>query len=125
MSETEEELRQSRERLEAAKILFQNEKHEDAVNRGYYSMFHSSKALLKTREKSPKTHKGLIREFGKTFVKSGEVPKRYAVMLSKAESLREDSDYGLDSEVGAEEAGDLIRDSEDFLAMVRERIENK
>lgn len=123
LPEPEGELRQSKKRLEAARLLLQNEKYEDAVNRAYYSIFHSTKALLKTRGKSPKTHRGLIREFGRTFVKSGEVSKEYGAILSRAESLRESSDYGLNPEIGAEDAEEVVEGSKKFLGMVRERLE--
>lgn len=115
-------LKKASERLDAAQILLQNEKYEGVVNRAYYSIFHSAKALLSTEGISPKTHRGLIRKFGEKFVKTGDIPQEYAAILSKAESLRETADYGLMTEIGFEDAKSIVEGAEKFLKMAEEHI---
>lgn len=115
-------LEEAAERLDAARLLLQNEKYEDAVSRAYYSMFHSTKALLQTRDISPRTHRGLIGKFGKEFVKTKDVPQEYSAMLSNAETLRENADYGIASEIGLEDAETVVEDAEKFHEMARELL---
>jgi uncharacterized protein (UPF0332 family) len=67
----ESELENAAEKLDSAKLLFRNGKLSDAINRAYFSMFHAARALLRIYDKGPKTHEGLLAEFGLTFVKTG------------------------------------------------------
>lgn len=125
MDKSKHEFDRAKERLEAARLLLKNEKYEDSVSRAYYSMFHAVKVLLRTEGISPKTHRGLVGEFGRKFVKTGAVPKRYSAMLSNAETLRESADYGLSPEIGPKDAKTVVEDAEDFLKMSKEFIAEK
>ncbi len=118
----ERNLEKAGERLEAAKILLENRKFEDAINRAYYSMYHSAMALLQTVNISPKTHNGLIGEFGKKFVKNGKIDRRYSKILSYAENLRESADYGIESEIGQRDAEKTVDNAEDFLEMAKKHL---
>lgn len=111
----EEELRVAEERLESAELLLKNKKWADAISRAYYSMFHAARALLRIYAKEPKTHTGMISEFGLTFVKTGLIEKKFGVMLRKAEELRETSDYKLFAEFEESEVKDIIINAKSFL----------
>jgi uncharacterized protein (UPF0332 family) len=50
-------------------------------------------ALLKLRNIHPRTHSGLISEFGLNFVKDGTIEEDYARYLVKAETKRVMADY--------------------------------
>lgn len=113
-------LEEAAERLDAARLLLQNKKYEDAASRAYYSMFHSTRTLLYTRKVSPKTHRGLIKKFGKEFIKTGEIPREYAAILSNAEALRESADYGMKPEISSKDAKAVVEDAERFLKMAKE-----
>jgi uncharacterized protein (UPF0332 family) len=39
-------------------VLLQNQFYDTAINRIYYSCFHATKALLLTKDLTPKTHSG-------------------------------------------------------------------
>ncbi len=118
----EQNLERAKDRLDAAQLLLDNGKFEDSINRAYYSMYHSAMALLRTKDVSPKTHKGLIGEFGKRFVKTGEVDKNFSKMLSHAESLRESADYGIEPEIESEDAAKTVKNAEEFLAMAKKQL---
>ena len=60
------------EKLEVAKSLFENEFYPDAVSRAYYAMFYAARALLSKKNIYPKTHRGVISQFGLLFVKAGK-----------------------------------------------------
>ena len=66
------EIDAARERLDAAKLLFEDGKLVDAVNRAYYSVFHAGKALLHSIGRDAKTHSGLISEVGFYLVSTSE-----------------------------------------------------
>lgn len=124
MAESEKLLKNAEDRLEAAEILLENEKYEDSVNRAYYSIYNSTLALLSVKGVSQKTHRGPIRQFGKKFVKTDEVPKKYSAILSKNASLRESSDYGIDPEISREDAKKSVEESREFLEMAKKHLDS-
>lgn len=118
----EKNLKKSGERLDAARLLLEHEKFEDSINRAYYSMYHSARALLLLKGISPKTHKGLIGKFAREFVKTGGIDPKFSTMLSEAESLRESADYGIMTEIEPEEVEKIVGYAEEFLEMAREWV---
>lgn len=77
------------EKLEVACNLFENGYYGDAVSRAYYAMFFAARALLSKRNIYPKTHRGLISQFGLEFVKSGEFNQDVFDLLTRAQEDRE------------------------------------
>jgi len=71
MAEHKKYLERAYESLESAKILFENEKYNASISQTYYTMFYASKALLSLKKIYPKTHRGVISEFGLKFVNEG------------------------------------------------------
>jgi len=68
LSEIEREFKIAEECLEEAKNLFSSGYYRGSVSRAYYSMYHAAKALLLTKNISPKTHAGVLRMLGLEFV---------------------------------------------------------
>ncbi len=64
MKEWQKHLERAEEKLQAAGILFENNMLNDTISEAYYSMFHAANAVLSLKDVHPKTHKGLISEFG-------------------------------------------------------------
>src|SRR4030067_3296846 len=89
----EEELEVAKRRLDAARLLYEKDMEEDAVNRAYYSFFHAAKAMLNVLGFDAKTHSGLLSEFGLRIVKNNLIGKEYGAYFRKAFELRESSDY--------------------------------
>jgi len=56
-------------------------------------MFITAKALLISKNSRPKSHNGLISEFGLHFVKEDEFSNEIFKYLSRTQSLREEADY--------------------------------
>ena len=46
--------------LGEAEVLMQNKFYATVINRLYYGCFHATKALLLTKDLTPKTHSGVI-----------------------------------------------------------------
>ena len=103
------------EKLEVAKSLFANAFYPDAVSRAYYAMFYAARALLSKKNIYPKTHRGVISQFGLLFVKAGKFKKEIFDLFARAQEDREEADYGLLSEIEEEEAKRIIGGAEEFL----------
>jgi uncharacterized protein (UPF0332 family) len=69
-SEIQVNVQAAHERLTAAEFLYEKELFSDAVNRGYYSMFHAVIAILLQRGITVKTHTGLIAKFGEIYIQT-------------------------------------------------------
>lgn len=103
------------EKSEVAKSLFETGFYSDAVSRAYYAMFYAARALLSEKSIYPKTHRGVISQFGLKFVKEGEFEKEIFDLFARAQEDREEADYGLLSEIEEEEAKKIIEGAEKFL----------
>lgn len=108
-------LQKAKRSLQAAESLLKDDFYEGSVNRAYYTMFHAAKACLAKENLFPKTHTGLVSEFGRVFVIKGRVDEELGKALSEAKEEREDSDYEVFVEVGEKEAKKILDDAGNFL----------
>ena len=92
-------LRAAQDKLEAARILFENDKFDESISRAYYSVFHSLKALLVLAGLEAKTHKGVYYSFYKEFVEKNIFPRDMYKKIAQLQHNREDADYGVIGEV--------------------------
>ena len=119
-----EELETAKRRLEAAKLLFEKDMIEDAVNRAYYAFFHAAKAMLNVLGYDAKTHSGLISEFGLR-IKTELLDKKFGQYFRRAFEMRESSDYEIGIIFSEEEVETLIQNADEFLKKAKEFIEEK
>ena len=61
-------MERAEEKLRAANLLLENNMFSEAISEAYYAMFHAAKALLALRGIYPKTHAGVVSQFGLQFV---------------------------------------------------------
>ena len=115
MDEKQILMERAHEKLEVAKSLFGTGFYSDAVSRAYYAMFYAARALLSEKNIYPKTHRGVISQFGLKFVKEGEFEKEIFDLFARAQEDREEADYGLLSETDDDEAKKIIEGAEKFL----------
>ncbi|MFH1905235.1 MAG: HEPN domain-containing protein [bacterium] len=115
-------LNDSKEKLNASKILFKNGSYKDSVSRSYYAMFTSARALLATKSLDSAKHSGVISLFNLHFVKAGIVGKEYGKLLAEAKNIREESDYGDFVIVSKEEGGIQIKHAEQFIKEIEKAI---
>ena len=120
-----EELETAKRRLEAAKLLFEKDMIEDAVNRAYYVFFHAAKAMLNVLGYNAKTHSGLISEFGLRIIKTELLDKKFGQYFRRAFEMRESSDYEIGIIFSEEEVETLIKNADEFLKKAKEFIEEK
>ena len=116
-------LKESEEKLDSAKILYENRKYKDCVSRSYYAMFTAARALLATKGLDSSKHSGIVSLFNQHFVKEGVVNKICGKILAEAKDIREESDYGDFVIISKEEAKHQIENAELFINEVKKIIE--
>jgi uncharacterized protein (UPF0332 family) len=95
-----------------------------AANRCYYAVFYAAWAMFDARGlEKPKTHSGLIAEFGQRFVKNGPFTRELGATLGKLESLRAYADYTLDP-TPRDKAELALQTAGVFVAAVAREIES-
>lgn len=111
--------------VEAAEQLTKHGNAEFAVGRAYYAMFYAAEALLNENELRFRKHAGVHRAFAQHFAKNGLLDEKYHRWLIAAFSKRITGDYGIDSDVTAEDAAVLIDQAHLFLKAATEFLEKK
>lgn len=66
---------------------------ETAANRLYYAAYYAVSALLVSYKYEASTHDGVIQMFGKAFIKSKVLERRYGTIFNQLFSLRMTGDY--------------------------------
>jgi uncharacterized protein (UPF0332 family) len=64
-------------------MQLQNHFYTTAINRLYYSCFHATKALLLTKDLTPKTHSGVVTMLHQYFVLPDLFNRNHAAFFSK------------------------------------------
>jgi len=109
--------------LEEAKNLLSNGFYRGAVSRAYYSMYHAAKALLLTKNITPKKHTGVLRMLGLEFVNKGYLEEIYAEAYKYAFDIRQKADYGVEFKIEKEVAEEVVKNAEIFLQRIIKTIE--
>ena len=120
--EVEAHIKRSERSLKSAVFLLEKSMYEDAASRAYYSVFHAAKAVLASVGEHPRTHEGVVRMFGKKFVKTGVFPAEMGKMLVLAKGLREKADYEPTIIVQKEHVEDIIGKATNFLKVIKEYL---
>ena len=116
---SQKELIRAKKALLAAKTLLENQLYEDCVSRAYYAVLHAAKAALATKDIEPESHNAVKRMFGLHLIKTGEIEKDFAKILTAEQEDREIGDYNIYIEIEQDRALKRVRDAEKFV----ERIE--
>lgn len=95
-----------------------------AINRYYYASFHALHALFVAHQLVAHTHDGLITIFGKEFVQSGKVERKYGRYLSRMEQLRKLADYNCTTSVTEDEVAELAQPAHKLIDVVIALIKN-
>jgi len=112
------ELNIARQDLLAAKESFNRDSFKWATIQAYYSMFHSARALLYSKNYREKSHYCLIVALKALYVEAKKLPINFIEALQKGKNLRENADYYDEwSQLGAE---NMINLAEEFLQKTHE-----
>ncbi|MBE9580385.1 MAG: HEPN domain-containing protein [Desulfobacterales bacterium] len=116
MEKTEEFLEDAEDALERRRLML-------AVNRAYYTMFTSAKALLALEEKDSSKHSGVISLFNQWIVKPGYFSREISRFFVKAKDLREDADYADFVKITEEDARIQVERASKFFEEAKKSLE--
>ncbi len=122
MPEESEMLKKAERKLHVAQRLLAEGEYEDAVSRAYYAMFHAAKAALSLEQSFPRTHSGVVSDFGSKMVRTGKLPKDLGVSLSEAKSIRELADYALKPGITQEDAKHIVEVAKQFVRQLSKYV---
>jgi uncharacterized protein len=111
--------------LKFAESLTPADDGEFAVGRAYYAMFYIAEALLNEKGHRFRKHGGVHGAFREHFVKTKLLDGKYHQWLLEAFSQRITGDYGIDSDLTAEDAILLIGHAREFLRAAQQFLEKK
>jgi uncharacterized protein (UPF0332 family) len=89
----EQELRQAKLALDAARILRDASLHNDSLSRLYYAVLHVMTALLLTEGVEPRRHRAMAGLLGTHFVASGALGAADIAVVSRMATYRDLADY--------------------------------
>ncbi|WMM24206.1 HEPN domain-containing protein [Tissierella sp. MB52-C2] len=114
----------SKEDLEASELLYDNNLFSQSLNRSYYSIFHSVRALLVYERVDFSKHSAIISYFNKNYIRNNKIDKKYSKILMGAEKLRNKSDYNDFFIVTKEDTYQQIINAKDFIDTIQKYIWN-
>ena len=115
-------LEQAKQSLKAADVLLMSEAYKDAVNRSYYSIFHTMRAVLALDCYDSKKHSGIISEFSRRHIRDGLLSNECSKIIRKAFDVRNSSDYDDYYIISKEDVIQQIENASVFLAAVEDYI---
>ena len=93
-----------------------------AVNRFYYACFHIVQALFIKKEIVAHTHSGMSTQFGKYFVKTGQVEMEAGSFLARLFQLRQKADYNCAYDISKDEARSLKEPTHRFVETIEKLV---
>lgn len=115
----------SLEALSDAKIMYENERYKNTLNRAYYAIFHAIRAVNALSGFDSSKHSGVIAYFNQNYVKEGVFSKELSKIIRMASENREKADY-LDFFIASkEEAERQILRAEEFVDAIKMYLESE
>ena len=118
-------IEQSREELNAGKLLYKEKYYKSANNRAYYSIFHAIRAVLALEPIDFKKHKDVLAYFNQNYVNKEIFPRTIGKRIAQANRIREDSDYDDEFIVNIEATEAQLKTAEELIELVEKYIESK
>ena len=118
-------LQTAQERLRSAKLLLREKSYKDSINRSYYTMFTSVRALLAMEGQDFSKHAGVIAYFQKEYIKTGKFDKKYSKYVSQAFQIRNNVDYADFFLVSEQDARLQYERAAEFLAVVENYLKTE
>lgn len=99
--------------------------YNTAINRAYYAVFHSMKAIEVFDEYDSKKHSGVISFFRKNYIKTGIFDFELSDIIKALQMQREDSDYNIIAEFNIDDAKDAYEKAKLFVTTVEKYLNEK
>lgn len=94
---------------------FENDSLTGAINRSYYAIFHTMRAVLALDGFDSKKHSGIIAYFREKYVKSKEFDAVFSDYIRIAFEMRNNCDYEDFFVIGTDEAEEQINNAACFV----------
>ncbi len=115
----------SMEDLEDARIMFENGRYKNALNRAYYAVFHAMRAVAALDGFDSSKHSGIIAHFNQNYVRTEIFPKEMSKIIKVVSENREQADY-LDFFVASrEDAAEQIERAKAFVETIKTYLEGQ
>jgi uncharacterized protein (UPF0332 family) len=113
------------ESLEVARLAFENNHLQDAVNRLYYACFYMVSALLQTRGLASAKHAGVRALFNQNWVKTGALPRETGRFYQEIFERRQEGDYADRTTFGHDDVRVWMSSAAEFVAAIRALVEEQ
>ena len=117
-------LLKSQSLLAEVAVLRTHKFYVSAISRLYYSCFHATKALLLTKDLSPKTHSGVISQLHQYFVLTGLFDAAHAAFFSRLMQERIDDDYSDFMIINESDVIEFIAPAKEYVAYIEQLIDD-
>jgi len=118
-------LEKAKEDLTASRINLENGLIKASINRSYYAIFHSIRAVNALDEFDSKKHSGVIAHFNQFFIHAGDFEKEIYALITSAYKLGEKSDYDDFYIASKEDAKEQLKNAEKFIKVVEKYLNKK
>ena len=108
----------SLENLEDAKLMFENGRYKNALNRAYYAIFHAIRAVNIWDGFDASKHSSVIAHFNQFYVHEGKFDRDTYKLIDSAYRIREKCDYSDFFIASKEDAEKQIANAEEFIKRV-------
>ena len=115
----------SLEDIDDAKLMFDNGRYKNTLNRAYYSIFHAIKSVVILDGFDSSKHSGIIAYFNQNYVKTGIFPKEMSKTIRAASENREKADYHDFFIASKEEAESQIERARELSAQISRYLKSK
>lgn len=112
-------MEQAGEMLEAAFANYDIGQYKTSLNRSYYAVFHSMRAVNVLDGFDSSKHSGVIAHFNQYYIKTGLLDKSLSDIIKSTYYLREKSDYDDFFVASKSDAKSQLQNAEIFVKEVR------
>ena len=113
------------EDLTASKTLLNAGQYKASVNRSYYALFHTLRAVTALDGFDSSKHSGIIAFFNRTYVKEGVFDKSLSKFIDLSFRLREKADYQDFVVITKEQAEEQYNKAEQLMLAVKPYLEEQ
>ena len=117
-------LKLAEERLIVSKKLLDDEHYMDSVNRSYYAIFYSARALVANDKIDFSKHSAVMSYFRQHYVKTGLFDKKFSDYIGDAFDLRNDGDYTYFVNIEKDDAEAQYNHAVEFFETIKNYLEN-
>lgn len=118
-------IKKSESDVETSKILLSFNKFEASINRSYYAIFESMRAVIALDLVEFKKHSGVISYFSQNYLKTNIFDKKYAITIKNAFMYRNKSDYEYFYIAAKSDAEEQYNNAKEFLEEVKKYIDKR